>query len=225
MDYRSALTALAKAYDGVSQLVGGLTRNDLLAFSRCHGWVVVDVLFHLLCDAQRTLVALASPVPGSPDRDFVSFWTEFTPGTDESGAHAWWVRRSAAAFRDGTGVVALWQETAPAAVRAAERADHDGFFATLGHVLGTPDLLATSATEAVIHHLDMTVHLPAAADPDPDAVALATHTLDGLLGKEVARPAGWTPEEYLLKGTGRRPLSDSDRDLLGDTASRFPLLA
>src|SRR5205814_8994710 len=141
--------------------------------------------------------------PGPPDRDFVTYWTGFAAESDDPAAAAWWVRRSTAAFRDGTGVVALWQETAPAAVRAAGRADPDGHITTQGHVLAVPDFLATLVTEAVIHHLDMTVHLTGTPDPDPRAVALATRTLDGLLGAGGSRPDAWTAEEYLLKGTGR----------------------
>jgi hypothetical protein len=225
VDHRTALAALERAYGGVGELAAGLTAADLLAFSRCHGWTVVDVLFHLLCDAQRTLVALASPVPGPADRDFVSYWSGFAAEADDPAPAAWWVRRSAAAFRDGTGVVALWHETAPAAVRAAERADPDGFLTTQGYVLAVPDFLSTLVTEAVIHHLDMTVQLPAAPGPDPDAIALATATLDGLLGAGATRPASWTAEDYLLKGTGRDALSDEDRQLLGGATGRFPLLS
>jgi len=62
VDFQAALVGLDRAYTGVSDLAASLSRQDLLAFSRCHGWVVADVLFHLLCDAQRALVALASPV-------------------------------------------------------------------------------------------------------------------------------------------------------------------
>jgi hypothetical protein len=171
IDYRVALDAFERAYGGISDLAAGLSRADLLAFSRCHGWVVADVLFHLLCDAQRALVALASPAPGPPDRDFVSYWTGFVTEADDSAPGAWRVRRSAAAFLDGTGVVALWQETAPAAVRAAGSAVPDGHITTQGHVLAVPDFLTTLVTEAVIHHLDMTVELRSAPSPGPQAIA------------------------------------------------------
>src|SRR5215218_8702574 len=76
-EYRAALFAFDRAYSTVGEFTAGLSRADLLAFSRCRGWVVADVLFHVLCDAQRALVALASPAPGPPDRDFVSYWTAF----------------------------------------------------------------------------------------------------------------------------------------------------
>jgi uncharacterized protein (TIGR03083 family) len=225
VEYRSALVAFDRAYSAVGEFAAGLSRADLLAFSRCHGWVVADVLFHMLCDAQRALVALASPAPGPPDRDFATYWTGFAAEAGDPAAEAWWVRRSAAAFRDGTGVVALWQETAPAAVRAAGQADPDGYITTQGHVLAVTDFLATLVTEAVIHHLDMTVHLPTAPGPDQHAVALATRTLDGLLGPGASRPDEWTTEEYLLKGTGRVPLSPRDRSTLTEVADRFPLLS
>jgi hypothetical protein len=188
--------------------------------------VVADVLFHLLCDAQRALVALAGPASGPPDRDFISYWTGFVAEADDPAPAAWWVRRSTAAFRDGTGVVTLWRETAPAAVRAAGRADPDGYVTTQGHVLAVPDFLVTLVTEAVIHHLDMIVRLPWAPGPEPEAAALATRTLDGLLGSAGGfRPDSWTAEEYLLKGTGRAALSARDRDVLGEAAERFPLLS
>src|SRR5215207_8069117 len=199
VEYRAALFAFDRAYSTVGEFTAGLSRADLLAFSRCRGWVVADVLFHVLCDAQRALVALASPAPGPPDRDFVSYWTAFAAEADDPAAVAWWVRRSAAAFRDGTGVVALWQETAAAAVRAAGRADPDGYIATQGHVLAVTDFLTTLVTEAVIHHLDMLVHLPTAPGPDRYAVALATRTLDGLLGHGVSRPDERTAESTCSK--------------------------
>ena len=225
IDFRTAVEALDRAYGGITAITERVSRNDLLAFSRCHGWVVADVLFHVLCDAQRALVALATPDPGPPDRDYVTYWTGFAAEAGDPTPAAWWVRRSASAFRDGTGAVTLWRETAPAVVRAAGRADPDGCVGTQGHVLALPDFLATLVTEAVIHHLDITVQLTGMPAPDANAVALAARTLDGLLGAGHARPDDWTADEYLLKATGRIALSDGDRRALGAAARRFPLLS
>jgi uncharacterized protein (TIGR03083 family) len=223
IDYHRAVDGLDAAYGSVGDLAAQLSRSDLLAFSRCHGWSVVDVLFHLLCDAQRALVAFATPTDRPADRDFVSYWTGFAAESGDPAPSAWWVRRSAAAFRDGAGVVALWQETAPAAVRAARRADPDGRITTQGHVLAVPDFMATLATEAVVHHLDMTVNLPGAVEPEPVALALAVATLDGLLAAE--RPAAWSETEFVLKGTGRTSLSQQDKATLGVASAAFPLLS
>lgn len=225
VEYGAALLALDRAYDGFTTVAAGLDRHDLLARTRCHGWVAADLVFHVLCDAQRALVALATPNSGPPDRDFVSYWTGFAAEAGDPAPSAWSVRRSAAAFRDGTGAVGLWTETAPAAVRAAGAADPNGCIATQGHVLAVPDFLATLATEAAIHHLDLTVDLPDAPPPAAEALAVATSTMDGLIGDDAMPPADWDAIEYLLKAGGRVPLTDRDRATLGDAAGWFPLLS
>jgi hypothetical protein len=223
-EYGAALLALDRAYGSFTAVAGGLDRRDLLRPTRCHGWLVVDLVFHLLCDAQRALVALATPHPGPPDRDSVSYWAGIAAHAGDPALSAWWIRRSASAFHDAAGPVALWTETAPAAVRAARGADPDGHVATQGHVLAVPDFFTTLATEAVIHYLDLIVDLPGAPPPPPEALAAGTSTMDGLLGDDAMPPAEWDATEYLLKASGRVPLTDRDRAALGDAAGWFPLL-
>ena len=237
VEYDEALAALDAIYTGVREFADGLTPPALLEFSRCRGWVVADVLLHLLTDAQRALVALASPTSERADRDFVTYWRAFAEEHPADGdgwvPGALWVRRSAAAFRDGSALVVFWRETAPAVVRAAGRAEPRGRITTQGYVLAVPDLLATLAVEAVVHDRDMTVHLEA-PEPAPVAVTLATRTLDGLFGERRALsaaaddgsyPAGWSAREYLLKGTGRIALNSRDHAALGAAAVALPLLS
>ncbi|MFE9956354.1 maleylpyruvate isomerase N-terminal domain-containing protein [Micromonospora sp. NPDC005299] len=218
--------ALAQAYDGITAVVTRLDDAGLQRPTRCRGWLVADLLFHVLCDAQRALVALASPASGPADVDDVSYWRAFTPGGDDEASvkHAWWARRSAAAFDRPSGVVRIWSDTAPAAVRAAAAADPDGHVTTQGHVLRVPDFLATLITEAVIHHLDLVVDLPDAPLPAEAPTRVAVATVDGLLSDEAVRPTGWDDRDYLLKATGRVPLTDRDRLELGEAAGWFPLL-
>ncbi|UAC01707.1 maleylpyruvate isomerase N-terminal domain-containing protein [Dactylosporangium vinaceum] len=206
MPYRDAVTALDAAYGGVCDLAAALSPDDLLAPSRCRGWLVADVLFHLLGDAQRALVALHTPAPGPADTDHVTYWRSFPPG---GGGGGWAVRRAASAF-DGAEIVRLWRETAAAAVQAARGADPAGFVRTQGKVLAVADLLATFVLEAVVHHLDMTVALPAAPPPAAAAVELAGRTLVGLGGEP--HP---TSVAFVLEATGRVPSEDPRFPLLG----------
>ncbi|MFI5912186.1 maleylpyruvate isomerase N-terminal domain-containing protein [Dactylosporangium sp. NPDC051541] len=207
MPYRDAVTALDRAYGGVTELVAALTPDDLLAPTRCRGWLVADVLFHLLSDAQRALVALHTPDPGPADTDHVSYWRSFPPGRGDDG---WANRLAAAAFGGGTAITRLWLETAPAAVDAATRADPGGFARTQGKVLAVPDLVATFVLEAVVHHLDMTVAFPAAAPPARAAVELAGRTLADLAGEELPISV-----EVVLEATGRTSSERPSFPLLG----------
>ncbi|MEH1101034.1 maleylpyruvate isomerase N-terminal domain-containing protein [Micromonospora sp. CPCC 205561] len=227
MTHHGQHLALAQAYDGITGVVSGLDDTGLQRPTRCRGWLVADLLFHVLCDAQRALVALASPAQGPPDVDDVSYWRAFPAdgdGDGDGGRHAWWARRSAAAFDRPSAIVGLWADTAPAAVRAAAAADPDGCVTTQGHVLRVPDLLATLTTEAVVHHLDLLLDLPDAPLPGALATRVALSTMDGLLSDDAVRPGGWSDAEYLLKATGRLPLTDRDELELGEVAGWFPLL-
>ncbi|MET8089591.1 maleylpyruvate isomerase N-terminal domain-containing protein [Micromonospora sp. NPDC005220] len=216
--------ALAQAYHGITAVVGRLDDAGLQRATRCRGWLIADLLLHVLGDAQRALVTLASPVDGPADVDDVSYWRDFPGSDDDAARHAWWVRRSAAAFDRPTGIVELWRDTAPAAVRAAASADPEGYVTTQGHVLRVPDFLTTLTTEAVVHHLDLTLELPDPPPPGPLAVRVAVATMDGLLSDDTVRPTAWNDHDYLLKATGRVPLTDRDRLELGESAGWFPLL-
>jgi uncharacterized protein (TIGR03083 family) len=222
----AALTAaLRAAYAGVTAVVDELDEFDLLLPSGCRGWTVCDLLLHLSLDPQRALIALATPAPGPPDTDYISYFRSF-PGSGDAGAavaHAQWVRRTAAAFNRPSGVVERWTETATAAGYAVSQADPAGFIRTQNLVLAVPDFVATLVTEAVIHHLDLVVSLPDAPEPVPEATAIALSTLDGLAGSE-GLPAHWSEREALLKGAGREDLTAEDQELLGERAALFPLL-
>jgi len=93
---------------------------------------------------------------------------------------------------------------------------------TQGHTLTTGDFIATLAFEGTVHYLDLTVGLPSAPDPDPASLALVRRTLDGLLGTVL--PGDWDDLTYALKGTGRVPVSESDRASIGALADRLPLI-
>jgi uncharacterized protein (TIGR03083 family) len=223
----AVLDALDAAYQNVTAVAGGLGEADLMRPSRCAGWAVADVLYHELLDARRALRTFASPADGPPDRDDVSYWTDYAPGGDpadhaqESAAHARYVRIAAAAYPPGA-LAWEWSETSAAACRAGRACEHPAV-ATQGHVLTVTDFAATLAVEAAVHYLDLTVALPGAPAPEPASLALVRRVLAGLLGAPL--PAAWNDITAALKGTGRDPLTEADRQSLGTSAGKFPLFA
>ena len=222
IDAGRAQQAMAAAYQAVTADLDRLTEPELARPSGCLGWTRADLLFHLLLDAQRALVTVATPAAGPADTDFVSYWTPFRPGAEGYDEHARFVRRGAAAYRSDLSIVARWTETAPAAVRAAAALAPTAVVATQGHVLAAGDFLATLAVEATVHHLDLVAGDQALAGPSGPGLAVTRETLDGLLGTPAA--VGWSDREYALKATGRAPLTEPDRARLGVRADRFPLL-
>ena len=221
------LDALETGYRNVTDVVAGLSEAGLMLPSGCAGWAVTDVLYHQLLDAQRALVAFATPVTEPADRDDVSYWAAFAPESGEAGeraragaaAHARFVRVAASAYPPES-LARVWSETAAAVSRAA-RACRAPAVATQGYVLRPADFTATLAVETAVHYLDLTVSLPSAPPPDPASLVLVRRVLEGLLGSPL--PASWDDASAAVKGTGRDPLTDEDRALLGPLAERVPL--
>ena len=147
LDRAAVLDALDAVYQNVTAAVGGLGEADLMRPSRCAGWAMADVLYHELLDARRALRTFASPADRPPDRDDVSYWTDYAPAAadpadhaEESAAHARYVRIAAAAYPPGA-LAWEWSETAAAACRAGRACGHPAV-TTQGHVLTVTDFAA-----------------------------------------------------------------------------------
>lgn len=213
---------LAAEYGAIGALVADREARDFLRPTGASAWCVQDLLFHQLLDAQRALVTIASPSDAEPDRDAVTYWHEYHPARGDGGAaHARFVRVAASAYSSPDQLVDHWQETAAAAARAVAAAPADGHVATQGHVLTVPDFVSTLLLEATVHHLDLLVGLDG-PPPATGALAETRRVLDCLLGR--ALPGEWDDVHAVLAGTGRRALDPADRELLGESADRFPLL-
>jgi hypothetical protein len=178
-------------------------------------WTVRELLFHQLLDAQRTLVALASPADAGSeaDVDAVSYWRPFTPDAEWNDAHAAFVRVAASAYSTSAVLVDHLATTTEASARAVAAADPAAKVETQGHVITVADLASTLVVEAATHLLDLTVDLTGSPAPPPAALAEARRVLEGLHGGPL--PTGWDDVEAVLKGTGRLPLSPEDRAELG----------
>lgn len=165
-------------------------------------------------------MALAAPHNGLPDRDFVSYWREFSASTTAALDHALEVRRLAAA--GGESVGREWLASAAAVRSAAHRSPAGAVLSTQGFRLRLPDLLATLAVEACVHHLDLLAGWPG-QPPAREALAICRLTLDGLMGGPCPLP--WDDVTYLRRGTGREALAAADLELLGERAGLFPLFS
>jgi uncharacterized protein (TIGR03083 family) len=223
VDWNEVVDALQAEYVALDRVITRLSEENLLTPSACSGWTNADLVFHMLLDAQRALVTFNSPAEGPPSTDFVSYWNGFQAANESARAHARFVRISAAAHPDQKIIASRWHQTARAALRNARSTSEAGFVTTQGHILSIADFIATLVVEATIHHLDLVANLDTPSCPPAAAVGITTATLDGLL--QARRPDGWDEITYLLKATGREPLTEQDRVALGDAGNRVPLFS
>lgn len=205
---------LAEVYAAQLAAVRDLPEADFARGTRT-AWTVRELLFHQLLDAQRTLVALASPAEPEeePDVDAVTYWRPFTPEAEWNDLHAAFVRVAASAYSSSAVLVDHYATTTEASARAVAAADRASRVRTQGHVITVADLASTLVVEATVHLLDLTVDLAGAPGPPAAALAEARRVLEGLHGG--ALPARWSDTGAVLKATGRTALSESDRLELG----------
>jgi hypothetical protein len=214
------LDCLRSAYGDLLACIETLDEDAAWRPTGCAGWTVRDLVFHLLTDAQRALVALGTPAEGAADVDAVSYWRAWQPDTPGALAGRRSIRIMASVWTDTSALTALYGESARAVLVQAARADGAALVATQGHVLTVDDLLATLAVEAAVHHLDL-VAFSDGSGPGAQSLAPVRETLDGLLGRPA--PPNWDDARYALIGTGRAPLTDTERAALGSDAAKLPL--
>ena len=221
----------------MSDLVAGLSDADLVAPTRCAGWLAAHLLVHVrlgLAEATGSFAQVAGPSEAT-DRDFVSYWRDWPATIDPvTFATVRWHWANASAYSVASEFRRHFTDTARAAAGVSRQAP-GGRFRFQDHVMEAEDILAMWTVELVVHQLDLIAYLPGRYGPLPAALALTARTLDGLFSSGSGwgsgsdsgfggggRPSSWDDVTYVLKGTGREPLDDGDREFLGERAAAFP---
>ncbi|MFE6839597.1 maleylpyruvate isomerase N-terminal domain-containing protein [Streptomyces sp. NPDC057705] len=200
--------------------VAELRDEDFARPSGCAGWLVRDLVCHLVIDAQDVLITLVTPADSEPTRDAVTYWNLVGAPTGEDPLDALTVRL-AAAYEEPWLLRFHLDDVGSAAGRAAALADPALRVGTRGEVLTTGDYLAAYVLEWTLHHLDLIAHLPDAAEPPAEGLARSRELLEKIAG--AAFPPSFSDEDALLIGTGRRAPTGAEQAELGRSATPLSL--
>ena len=211
----------ARAWTALLDSVAGLADEDFERGSGCAGWLVRDLVCHLVIDAQDVLITLATPAATAPTVDATGYWKLVDPPTGEDPLDAL-IPRLAAAYGDPALLRFHLDDVGSAAGRAAALADPGARVGTQGEVLTVADYLSAYVLESTLHHLDLVAELPTPGAPPAETLAAARTALERIAGS--AFPASFSDTDSLLVGTGRRPPDDRRRAALGELAARLPLV-
>ncbi|QVQ53615.1 maleylpyruvate isomerase N-terminal domain-containing protein [Spiractinospora alimapuensis] len=216
------MDVFSRSWDSLRTTVRELSDEDFGQPSGCAGWLVRDVVCHLVLDAQDVLITLATPTTGAASADAASYWDVVdTPPTGEAPLDAL-VVRLAAAYQDPRLLIFHLDDVGAAAGRAARRADPDLRIATKDRTLTVRDYLSAYVLEWTLHHLDLVAFLPDRPRPHADALARSRALLELIAGTPF--PPALTDTDALLVGTGRRSPTPAERSALGDLVTRLPLI-
>ncbi|MFK0025034.1 maleylpyruvate isomerase N-terminal domain-containing protein [Streptomyces sp. NPDC090798] len=202
--------------------VAELPDEDFTRPSGCTGWLVRDLVCHLIIDAQDVLITLVTPAGTEPTRDAVTYWdVAEAPPTGDDPLDALTVRL-AAAYEEPRLLKFHLDDVGSAAGRAAELADPGLRVSTRDEVLTAGDYLSAYVLEWTLHHLDLVACLPDLAGPPAEGLARSRELLEKIA--QTAFPASLSDKEALLVGTGRRAPTDAEEAELGDLAAKLPLV-
>jgi hypothetical protein len=212
----------SRSWAALRSAVAELSDEDFVQSSGCTGWLVRDLVCHLVIDAQDVLITLVTPAETAPTRDAVTYWdVAETPPTGDDPLAALTVRL-AAAYEDPRLLKFHLDDIGSAAGRAAELADPHLRVGTRDEVLTAGDYLSAYVLEWTLHHLDLVAHLPHAAEPPAAGLARSREMLEKIA--RAAFPASFSDTDALLIGTGRRAPTDTEKAELGELAARLPLV-
>jgi len=216
------VTDFSRSWTALRAAVAALEDQDFAQPSGCAGWLVRDLVCHLIIDAQDVLITLATPTDGEPTRNAVTYWDiadEPPSGDDPLDAL---IVRLAAAYEEPRLLKFHLDDVGAAAGRAAELADPHRRVATRDQVLTTVDYLSAYVMEWTLHHLDLVAYLPAVAGPPARGLVRSREMLERIAG--AVFPASLTDVDSLLVGTGRRAPTDTEKAELGGLAAKLPFI-
>lgn len=201
--------------------VADLADQDFAQPSGCTGWLVQDLVCHLVIDAQDVLITLATPADAEPTITALTYWTVGAePPTGDDPLDALTVRL-AAAYEEPHLLKFHLDDVGSAAGRAAVLADPDARVSTRDEVLTVHEYLTMYVLEWTLHHLDLRAHLPHVAEPPADGLARTRQMLEEIAGAKL--PAAFSDTDALLIATGRRAPTEAERAELGELAEKLPL--
>ncbi|MGW6547436.1 maleylpyruvate isomerase N-terminal domain-containing protein [Streptomyces massasporeus] len=211
----------SRTWTALRAAVADLSDEDFGRPSGCAGWLVRDLVCHLIVDAQDVLITLATPSERAPTRDALTYWdVSATPPTGDDPLDALTVRL-AAAYGDPRLLKFHLDDVGSAAGRAALLADPAGRVGTRDEIITVADFLSTYVMEWTLHHLDLVACLPDAEQPPAEGLVRSREMLEQIAGSPF--PAAFHDADALLIGTGRRTPTKEERAGLGELSSKVPL--
>jgi hypothetical protein len=192
-----------RSWTALREAVAGLPEEAFGRPSGCDGWLVRDLVCHLVIDAQDVLITLVTPADAEPTRDAATYWSVLEkPPTGDDPLDALTVRL-AAAYGDPALLQFHLDDLGSAADRAAALADPALRISTRQEVLTVGEYLCAYVLEWTLHHLDLVAHLPDVPGPPAEGLRAARRLLERVA--RVTVPASIGDREALLVGTSRRP--------------------
>ncbi|HEX4216554.1 MAG TPA: maleylpyruvate isomerase family mycothiol-dependent enzyme [Candidatus Dormibacteraeota bacterium] len=221
-----ALAALGEELERLQPVLLGLQEDDLRRTTNCPPWSIQELVVHI-ADSIRLVGPLAPGDAGAALHSAADYYRRPERGTAayrQSNVHR--MRLLASEVLMTTSSTA-WLDTVAASTLATLGAQDPESIVLVPRIgsMRLDDWIATRVISVAIHGIDVAITLGLESWTSASARRVTHDVLVDLLGEDPPPPLGWGLDDLLLAGTGRRTLTDTEREVLGAAASRFPLLS
>jgi uncharacterized protein (TIGR03083 family) len=220
-------SALLETLDGEARrsidIVRELPDESFVLPTRCPPWDVRVLIGHMVRDLDRVPTYIADPAPEASITDAVTYFRSYDPRAEGPRITAGSVE---AADRFGTPaeLVEGFDATLRRCLEVAGREDPARVLGTRLTSIRLDEFVKTRILEIGVHGMDLAAALGRRPWLTPAAASVVLAILIGLLGDDPAPALGWSDLTFIETATGRRPLTEGERSVLGDRADAFPLL-
>ncbi|GAC1420972.1 MAG: hypothetical protein NVSMB57_14710 [Actinomycetota bacterium] len=215
--------ALAAETRRTGDLLRRLSAADWDRPTRCAPLDVREIVAHALRGSSRLLHLAQEPTEGEAETDAVQYF-RYDPVAE--GPMIAQRAQEAAEGRTGEDLARDWSTQWPKAVEAARAVLPPAMIVNpvAPERMLLSEYVKTRVLEVTVHSMDVRDALGLAPDPTKEGLDVTCAILRGLLGADL-RPHGVDEVRFVLTGTGRESIDDSEREILGPLADLYPLLA
>ena len=226
MPGRDALTALVEESRALSAVLRQLGAQEFGRATNCPPWDLAELVVHIAMSigvedgppaaAPGGAVSTAADYYRRPERDT----SQYRRGNVDR------TREVAAAVAKTTSAAQWFDDACAATISTLSRRDLDQIIPISGvGSMTLTDWVRTRVMSLAAHGLDVAITLDRPPWTTRSALTQTGPVLVCLLGMPPPAELGWDDQALLAAGTGRRPLTEDERRILGPAQLRFPLLS
>jgi uncharacterized protein (TIGR03083 family) len=223
----SVIDALGAECAAFCSALPSVSASDWPRTTNCPPWDLKELVAHVYGSTMVDPSRLPPPADRAPVVEAADYYRRAERDTTEyrrDNVEHW--QRFAAAFGSAEEIVEACARDWP---RIIEQLGAEDPLRLIGMRWGVSmtldDYLVSRVIGVAAHGIDVAITLDRPRWTTSDALRVVRPALVSLLGEEPPDELGWSDQDLLEAGTGRRPLTDDERSMFGPRAVRFPLLS
>lgn len=222
-----ALTALAHESQALSAVLRELEPEDLTRMTNCPPWDLQELVVHIADSIRVKDLAFPDADPHAELTTAADYYRRPERNTSAyRQRNVDSVQQRALMVLADISAVRWFDEISHQTITALSKQDFDqAVLIPCRGAMKLGDWVVTRVVSVAAHGLDVAITLGRPPWTTPSALAAMRPVFLSLLGTQPPETLAWDDQAFLATATGRRTLTNYEREILGPYAQCFPLLS